>query len=150
MKRAIALLAWNRPDYQLQVFESVKNAAREGWDVHIFIDGLLSVDRSVLAEESIDKWRQAVCIAKDCFPDASISVNSTNLGCSVQWTGVMSTMFDTLGYEEVCFIEDDLVVTPDYFLNCEHLSDVFKGRDDVGLWSCFGQSENPIHDSNTQ
>ena len=148
MKRAIVLLCWSRPGYQRQVFEAVKRAHRDGWDVLIFVDGLFAVDSREIKLHRRKQQSECVRLAETMFPQAPIFINSINVGCAIQWTGVLSTVFDTLGYDEACLIEDDLVVSPNYFKNSAAVSDELGNHEGVGCWSCFGESSNPTHDEN--
>lgn len=141
----VALMAFNRPAYQKQVWQSVKKALC-GQDVVIFIDGLADFDNCRFRSEDRDKANKARRLAQSMFPSSPIFNNSINAGCPVQWGGVLSTVFDQLGYSECLVFEDDLVVSRNYIKNTEYLLELLYDTPQAGMVGCFGERQHPDHD----
>ena len=141
----VALMAFNRPHYQEEVWRSVREALC-GQDVVVFIDGLADFDNCYFRESDKEGAQASRRIAQDIFPDSLVFNNSTNVGCPVQWGGVLSTVFDQLGYQECLILEDDLVLSPRYIQNTEYLLDLLHHEPRAGMVGCFGERHHPNHD----
>lgn len=146
MRHAIALLAWNRPDYQREVWESVRAALPRGWDVFLFIDGLNDFDRVRFRANMVERRNRAIYVANKIFPATPLYLNSTNIGCPLQWGGVYGTLFDALEYDTVTIIEDDLIVSPHFFANTGRMLELFKGEPRCGMVGVFGERQRDDHD----
>jgi hypothetical protein len=145
LKKAIVLMAYNRPDYFIQTCLSVKPQVTDE-DVIIFLDGAVNTEKGESSAKNAKLVERSRAIALEVFPKARIYQNSVNAGCGLQWAAMLSTVFDFLHYDEIIAIEDDLVLSNYYIRTVNKMLYKFKDDFRVGMVSAFSERNKEEHD----
>jgi len=145
LKKAIVLMAYNRPDYFIQTCLSVKPQVTDE-DVIIFLDGAVNTEKGESSAGNAKLVERSRAIALEVFPNARIYQNSVNAGCGLQWAAMLSTVFDFLHYDEIIVIEDDLVLSKYYIDTVNKMLYKFKDDFRVGMVSAFSERNKEEHD----
>ncbi len=116
---AVAIIFFNRPDTLEKVFASVREAKPE--KLYLIQDGARVNNKA--DEEKIAKCREVVAnVDWEC--EVVRDYSDVNLGCGMRvYTGI-SNAFKT--EDRLIIIEDDIVVTPDFFRFCNELLEKYK------------------------
>ncbi len=138
MKRAVAILSFNRPDYLKKVIDSVKEQTYTDFDYWLFQDGNLNQFswRRAANQTDIDK---CIEIFKEAFPKGKVEYSKTNIGIGLNWKRCEEQLFLEEEYEEVIFLEDDLVLSPPYMETMVNMFDQFRDDDRVGMINAYGE-----------
>jgi hypothetical protein len=145
LKKAIVLMAYNRPDYFIQTCLSVKPQVTDE-DVIIFLDGAVNTEKGESSARNAKLVERSRAIALEVFPKARIYQNSVNAGCGLQWAAMLSTVFDFLHYDEIIAIEDDLVLSSHYIGTVNKMLYKFKDDFRVGVVSAISERTKEEHD----
>lgn len=154
LKKAIVLMAYNRPDYFIQTCLSVKPQVTDE-DVIIFLDGAVNTEKGEFLDwngvshgsaSNAKLVERSRAIALEVFPDARVYHNSVNAGCGLQWAAMLSTVFDFLYYDEIIVIEDDLILSSHYIKTVNEMLYRFKDDFRVGMVSAFSERSKEEHD----
>ena len=139
MKTAIAVMGWNRADHLANLLTSLeRNGSKH--DLWIFIDG----PRAGCSNEQRQRVNQCVELA-DLEPTANVVTAYMNGGPSKSLLSQMDYLFSK-GYARVIQFCDDLLLSPHYVANVDHMLDVFEKDQRVGAVSAFGSRKHPDHD----
>jgi len=106
----VSLIAANRIEYFKQVVDSIVPAL-QGRELWVFIDYCGS--RSV--QEDHESY------VKEKIPNALIVKRYKHYGCGRNIIQARRFLFDDHGVSRAFILEDDLVISPDYFTLCENL-----------------------------
>jgi hypothetical protein len=104
---ALAVSAWNRPDYFHAVLNSYREADLTGVDVFFFIDGPIPTSAAVPAQ--ID---QVEAQAVEFAGRANVFRREKNVGVPHQIYEAKRKLFDEMGYDLVISAVDDVVIAP--------------------------------------
>lgn len=130
-KTAIAIACWNRPDYFTQLMTSLEANLLEMEDVdtHMFIDGDIC---ALTGEMRTDKqliYQNIQIFQKALIPNKTMHVRSLNVSVAVHQFQLMQML--TPIYDRIIFLEDDVVVSPNFVGVMKKLLDQFENNNDV-------------------
>lgn len=130
MKKAIAIIAYNRPEYFARCLNSIMQNNIDDFDVFIFIDGNSS------EKEHIE-------ITKSHNRSIEIITQHKSLGSGLHQFYVKNFIFKERNYDRCLFIEDD-VITSKYLVDiCENLYEW--GNSEIGdIGAVSGFSAHPL------
>lgn len=136
----IAIMSYNRPDYLVQVLESLKAQKKSnllGRRIALFQDGWLSLSSG---KSRVDPSVSAKCIDifHEIFPNGEIFAGEINLGSTLNYDRAERFIFETCGASAGIFLEDDLVLGPVYITVLEKLIDRAIKDERIGYVSAFG------------
>jgi len=130
MATAVALVAFNRPDYFRRLVTSiVSNPESQLLPFFAFLDGgpgsTQDENEKILRESDIK--------------DLRVIRNTAGLGCGRNIINVRRTVFDQEAFDRMILLEDDVVIAPNYFALAENLQDWAEANYDnvgaTGLWN---------------
>ena len=114
---AIGIAAATRPEYFEKTLQSVAaNSEVERFPTFLFLDCHPDHRQSLITE-------QHRLIAKKYLPKCVIVERPVNFGCGRNIIDLRRQLFDVLGYEKVFVLEDDCIVSKNYFDFVENLLD---------------------------
>ena len=130
MKIPIIILGFDRPNYLRPVLESLsKQPNLDAHAIVLFLDGALDVynDRFVTDPAKIKACRDAF---KEIFPDGTVVDSEQNLGIAGNFLRAERYAFEDLDAPYAYFLEDDMVLGPNYL-------DIIS---DLASWAAFDPS----------
>lgn len=142
----VAILSHNRPHYLKQVLDSVKEQTYQDFEIFLFQDGVVNAY----------SWRKTAyyndvfdCVTtfKEMFPASSVYESEGNIGICENWRKAEHTMFINKGFNEVLFLEDDLVLSKHYFQTIANMFDTFRDDPSIGMFNAYGEckeQDSPI------
>ena len=115
----VAIIFFNRPDTLKKVFEAVRNARPS--KLFLIQDGA----REGRAEDAI-KIAECRSVVADVDWECEVvrDYSDVNLGCGKRVYSGITSAFNTV--DRIIIIEDDIVVTPDFFSFCIELLEKYK------------------------
>ena len=137
MKKAIAIVAYDRFDYFSLVLPSIlaqtlgNLAAGDIYDIFYFQDGLCQDDAR--SDASGHKHISAM-IGKHANEGQSF-IQLSNLGVALHFDFIEKKLFRDLGYDFVLFCEDDLILAPGYVAAMDLMANRFSGDQRIGMFS---------------
>ena len=134
---AVAILSFNRPEYLQQVIDSLKLQTKQNFDYWLFQDGTINQFswRMAAKQKDID---DCINIFKEAFPKGKIEYSKTNIGIGMNWKRCEEKMFLEENYNQVIFLEDDLVLQPPYMETMINLFNEFDDDPRVGMINAYG------------
>lgn len=137
---AIAIMSFDRPFYLERLLQTVR--CQQPFrnlkaDFFLFQDGNTSaLTGAVFAEQEALKQSQR-CF-EDYLPDGRILASPDNLGVALNFDRAERSIYEELDYLAAIFLEDDLLLQPQYFRIMEELLELAEGRSDIGMVSARG------------
>jgi hypothetical protein len=137
VKKALALLAYNRLEYLEPVWASIASQTIAGrplpdtYDVFVFQDGPWTGERDTgrAGHEDVRAWL-------DRLPSwATVTRQAGNLGIAYHYDFIEKRLFVETDYDFVVFCEDDLVLAPGYMSVVDLMADKFHDDHRVGMVS---------------
>jgi len=123
MKTAILLLGFNRVDYFQQTLTALEaNSAAHECDLHVYLDGGEKARQSELVE----------LVQSSTFENPTFVLRQENWGIGRHLIDARRTLFDSLSYDRVILLEDDMLLAPSYIQTVIDLSDWSQQFSDVG------------------
>jgi hypothetical protein len=132
MKRiALGISCWNRPQYFQQLIKSLESnvLGLENIDSHLFIDGNAcaftneKLTEQKLIDECIATWDKAL------LPHKQIHKRFLNIGTGIHQYEMMQ--FLTNVYEKIIFLEDDVVVSPNFVAIMKNLLNKYESDNSI-------------------
>lgn len=158
-KLTIALLSFNRPRYLGRVLASLVPQLQPEDEVFLFQDGSFNPasnrkkadDRQI--EQCVRIFEQSTgsIIAKRC--NVKVFRSSVNLGIAGNYRAAEQYVFETLNRKRALFLEDDLVLGPDFLHVTDKLLDLSEREPMIGYVSAYGDlwaSRRLQHERNGQ
>lgn len=136
MKNCVVLMAYNRYDCFLEVFNKLKQfCLLYKIDLWVIQDG----PSQIISQESMASYND---IAAFCEKDEFIHYiqQSTNYGIGLQYGFILEYFFIDLQYEAIYLFEDDLALHEQYMAILHRLCFFFKEDNRVSMISCFPQN----------
>ena len=135
----IAILSFNRPDYLVQVLDSLKAQpdGLQGREIALFQDGPISPSTG-RAQCDPEDCKRNIELFRTRFPHGRVFDSKTNLGIALNIDRAERFVFETLGAEAGMFFEDDMVLSPFYLTVLERLIDLAKADERIGYVAAFG------------
>ena len=139
----IALMSFNRPAYLKKVLESIETQIEDDYEIILFQDGAVNKYswRKCANQTDID---ECVSLFKKSFPNSKTVVSPTNIGVAQNFNEAEYLLFDEQGYDEVLFLEDDMILSPYYFTIIKNLLNEFRDNEQVGMVSAYGDINHSI------
>lgn len=137
MKKAVAVLAYDRFDYASLVLPSLFAQEINGqplqdvYDIWLFQDGLCVED----SRSDADGHARIGKLFTATGNTGRVRLQPANLGVAGHFDFVEKTLFREQGYDYVVFCEDDLVLAPGYLETMDRLAERFHGDPRVGMVS---------------
>jgi hypothetical protein len=142
----IAIMSFNRPDYLREVLASL--ASQRGVDldptrIFLFQDNWKNKysDRTCCTVEQVE---DSVRAFKEVFPQGSVHLSPDNIGVCENFLRAEKFIFEEMRADLAYFLEDDLVIAPDYLRTMKTIGD-WAADKPVGYFACYGSltaSEN--------
>jgi len=147
MRKALALIAYARPEYLQSVWVSIQNQLIAGsplsetYDIYVFHDGLWDGESAAgrTGHGQVAEWLGQL--------PSGIMVRrqAENLGIALHYDLIEKTLFVENGYDFVVLCEDDLVLAPGYMSVVDRMADMFLDDRRVGIVSAHpGNPTVPI------
>ncbi|MBN1928445.1 MAG: glycosyltransferase [Chlorobiaceae bacterium] len=154
-KITIALLSFNRPRYLSKVLASLIPQLQPEDEVFLFQDGSFN-SASKLKKTDDKQIDQCVkifeyLIARRC--NVKVFRSSENLGIAGNYRVAEKYVFETLDRNQALFLEDDLVLGPDFLHVTDKLLDLSEKEPMIGYVSAYGDlwaSRRQQHERNGQ
>ena len=138
-KLAVVFLGYNRPYYfrmTVQSFAAQNSVAN--LDISVFFALDFSTD---------DCQREMAIFAKSFFPDAKILKAKKNIGVFRNFHQAEMLVFGDLGFDYALFLEDDLILHPDYLQVISRGIDLVKNDQTIGMFAGRGNAQYPSETS---
>jgi hypothetical protein len=84
---------------------------------------------------------------KEMFPSSSVYESEGNIGICENWRKAEQTMFVNKGYNEVLFLEDDLVLSKHYFQTISNMFDAFRDDPSIGFFNAYSENKEEGNNS---
>lgn len=133
MRTALALLGYNRPDYFERCAKSLAgNTHFDEVDCFAFLDGG--------PQSQLTYYLPSI---KRFIPRCELHPRDKNLGCGRNAILARQYLFETLKYDNVIVVEDDVVLTKDYIRFLLALADWAQDYSELGIISAFSPILHP-------
>lgn len=134
---SIAILSCMRPHYLQDVLLSLRPQVTDGDEIFLFQDGGWNPlsGRRVVSEAVINC---CVAVFKSAFPGGRVFRSADNLGIAGNYRRAESYIFKTLIKPVALFLEDDLLLAPNYLLVTSDLIELALRNDRIGYVSAYG------------
>ncbi len=111
----INIICFNRPKYLLQLLKSLKGQSIGCPDnlVYFWVDGYSQSKDEAL--ERPDLTHETMLLIKEYFPQSQLMTSSENLGIARNYWRAEQNSFEVLKASSAFFLEEDLVLSPNYF-----------------------------------
>lgn len=137
----VALLSFNRPEYLQQVVDSIIKQSYKDYKIFLFQDGPLR--KSLWRRKTWDyEIKTCIQIFEDSFPEGHLSVSKENIGIAKNWRRAEHKLFLEDNFDEVLFLEDDLVLSEHYFETILSMFNEFREIPEVGMFNAFGEVDS--------
>lgn len=148
VKFPIIVMSFNRPDYLEKVLESIRD--QEGVDVgrreiYLFQDAPVSALTGKRYAEDAD-IEASVETFKRIFPKGHVMLPDGNLGVCKNFRRAESHAFETLKAECAYFFEDDMVLSPHYFVMMDKIARFALKSGKIGYFGAYGTYNLPLAD----
>ncbi len=138
-KIPVIFIIFNRPEQALESFQAIKRYKPER--LYIAADGPRTHKQG--ENEKCNKTRHLILNEIDWECDVRKLFRTENVGCGRGVSEGISWMFETEEYGAI--IEDDCIVSDDFFPFCEEMLYRYKDEDTVAMVNCFA----PNYSNNT-
>jgi len=142
----VAILSHNRPHYLKQVLDSVKEQTYQDFEIFLFQDGVVNAYSWRKTAYYNDVF-ECVTTFKEMFPASSVYESEGNIGICENWRKAEHTMFINKGFNEVLFLEDDLVLSKHYFQTIANMFDTFRDDPSIGFFNAYSENKEEGNDS---
>tara|TARA_Y100000310_G_scaffold248798_1_gene254745 strand:- start:815 stop:1726 length:912 start_codon:yes stop_codon:yes gene_type:complete len=137
-KIAVVILSFNRPQYLKQVIDSLKEQTVKDFDYWLFQDGGVNKYSWRMAGNQKD-IEKCIELFTEAYPTGKVEHSQTNIGIGLNWKKAEEMMFLGEEYEQVIFLEDDLVLSPYYMETMVNLFNHFYNDSRIGMISAYGE-----------
>lgn len=136
MNIAIAILSFDRPDYLKQILDSLKLNDLSNCDIYFFQDSFKTISNELVADED------DVVLATRCFMDSKLGgeiiIQPYNLAPALHFDFIEKLLFRDKKYERVIFLEDDMVLQPNYISTLKYMFDKYGDDPRIAMISAYG------------
>lgn len=140
MQIPIVIMSFDRPKYLERVLQTVvaQRPFRKREPVfYLLQDGSVS-PRSGRVFGNQEKILCSREIFAQYLPQGLLYASEHNLGVAMNFDRAERLVFEEQGHDVAIFLEDDLLLQPNYFRIMEELLDIALQRDDIGMVSACG------------
>lgn len=133
----IAILSFDRPDYLRPVLKSLAAQTSTKDRVILFQDGVWNrfSQRSKADQRNIDR---CIALFLKFFPGGEVHRSPENLGIAWNYERAEKHMFEMMAADSCLFLEDDLVLTPNYLDAIDQLLEMARSNERIGYVSAYG------------
>src|SRR5580700_5885255 len=133
----IAILSFDRPHYLREVLHSLRGQVFERDQIFLFQDGAINAwsGRTKAAAEKIE---QCIEVFQGLIPWGTVLASESNVNIALNYERAENHMFKTLGVPYALFLEDDLVLSPQYLTVIGSLLDIATMDSRVAYVSAYG------------
>lgn len=131
MKIGLAIACWNRPQYFSQLIMSLEENILEFKNVesHLFLDGNqcafngnMTTDQKLI-DECAKTWEKSI------IPNKYLHKREWNVSIAINQFELMQMM--TSVYEKIIFLEDDVIVSPNFLLVMKSVLDQYHNDEQI-------------------
>jgi hypothetical protein len=140
MNIAIAILSFDRPNYLRQVLDSLKLNDLSGCDIYCFQDNWKTINGKIVAREKSVK--KSIIAWKNSGIKGSFFLQPNNLAPALHFDFVEKLLFREKKYERVVFLEDDMVLQPNYISTLKYMFNKYGDDPRVAMISAYGSHYN--------
>ena len=139
-KAPIAILSFNRPAYLKRTLASLAAQAGEtlqNREIHLFQDGITnSISGHTYADQLVVSENKNTFLT--FFPGGTTHIQETNLGIGLHFDYIEKFFFQTRNFDAAIFLEDDMILSPNYITIIDKLllESTFNSR--VGYVAAYG------------
>lgn len=142
----IIVMSFNRPDYLEKVLESIRD--QQGVDVgqrdiYLFQDAPVSTITGKRYAEDAD-IEASVAAFRRIFPQGRVMLPEGNLGVCKNFLRAESYAFETLKADCAYFFEDDMVLSPHYFVMMDRIARFALNSGRIGYFAAYGTYTMPL------
>ena len=129
-KTAICILSFNRPNYLEEVLISIsKQTTFDKYKYFFYQDGAVNKFSKIRYTEDKD-IENCIQLANKYLPhDTEYADYSHNIGVALNFDRAENHLFNVLNYDRIIFLEDDMILNPNYFEMLERLMDKLENTD---------------------
>lgn len=110
----VVLYAFSRPDYLIQVIESLKRNKFPPEHTHVFIDGMINAWSGEMKGDPGKIHECRSMVTRLLGRKVNLWTAACNYGVGLMQHFGMDMVLNKLGYHAAIFLEDDLVLSPNY------------------------------------
>ena len=139
MKAPIAVMSFNRPAFLAETLDSLKaqQGGVEDREFHLFQDG--AVNRwSRMRYASEQDIEACIEMFRAAFPNGTVHYTGDNIGIFENFCRAEAYFFEENAFDTAWFFEDDMVLSPVYFLMMERLQAWAARSSRVAYFSAYG------------
>lgn len=130
-KTALAIVCWNRPDYFSKLITSLESNLDDlsDVDIHLFVDGDIC---AFTGERMTDKepiYKNISIFQNALLPNKFLYTRTLNVSVAIHQFQMMQML--TPIYERIIFLEDDVVVSPNFVVLMLKALDQFNNDDRI-------------------
>ncbi|MBT1154008.1 glycosyltransferase [Aminobacter anthyllidis] len=133
----IAILSFDRPHYLRRTLNSLRSQIGETDHVVLFQDGSWNPKSRRIKADSRDIER-CISIFRRIIPWGEIRQAPENLGIALNYERAERHLFEARGAEKALFLEDDLVLSPNYLGVIQQLLAIAEQDHRIGYVSAYG------------
>jgi hypothetical protein len=139
----IAILSFNRPHYLRETLHSLRAQVSEGDEIVLFQDGAVNPfsGRRKAEDEDI---RRCVALFRQLIPWGEVCEAGHNLGIALNYERAEQSMFVERGRPRALFLEDDLVLSPQYLPTIRRLLRLAEADPRIAYVSAYGNLWAPL------
>jgi len=144
----IAILAFNRSDYLEQTLLSLarqNNDMLAGREIQLFQDGVVN-QISGMQYAPREVITRNVTNFLTIFPSGLVHVQQENLGIARHFDFIEKYFFESRGFEVAIFLEDDLILSPQYLSIMESLIGEMVRNEQIGYIAAYGDHRASLAD----
>lgn len=141
-KLCIAIISFNRPHYLLQVLSSLSKQYGDSikdLEVYLFQDGPVNPYSKVVYSQ-IEPLEECMLAFKEYFPQGTIFYSEINLGVALNFDRAEKYLFEEMKYEFVLFLEDDMILRPNYVHTIRTMIDKYGSDERVCMMAAYGEN----------
>jgi len=129
----IGIISWNRPEYFSQLVKSLEKNDLQETEFHLFQDGACCKFTGERFAKETDILRNVEIFKQAQFPKKYFHVRSENASVAINQFEAMQFLYNN--YEKFIFLEDDIIVSPNFIVIMKKLLDQFEKDDEIACIS---------------
>jgi hypothetical protein len=133
----IAILSFNRPHYLREMLHSLRCQISKRDEILLFQDGSVNACSGRI-KATPDKIQQCINVFKTLVPRGTVLASEGNIGIALNYERAENYVFKTLGRPHALFLEDDLVLSPQYLTVIRSLLDIARSDSRLAYVSAYG------------
>ncbi len=133
----IAILSFDRPSYLEQVLHSLRPQVNRNDTIFLFQDGAWN-PHSQQAKGSTAGIDKCVALFRSIIPWGIVKTSGYNLGVAENYERAEQELFERMQCPHALFLEDDLVLSPNYLAVTQMLLSLAQGEPRISYVSAYG------------